>query len=101
MLDLTTGTYEPYRKPGDTPLHLHVAFNHPPTIIKNLPKSINKRLASISASEEIFDEAKPIHVATFSKSGFLPAMQFHADDGEEDTGREEEKKEEKEKYLAV
>ena len=99
-LDLKTGTYKPYRKPGDTPLYLNMASNHPPTIIKNLPKSINKRLTSISASEDIFEEAKPIYAAALSKSGFLPAMQYRADEGE-GMARAEEKKRKKRKRNII
>ena len=39
-LDLTTGKYKPYNKPGDIPLYINVKSNRPPNIIKNLPENI-------------------------------------------------------------
>ena len=40
-LDLKTGKYYPYRKPKDHPLYVNTDSNHPPTILKQLPKMIN------------------------------------------------------------
>ena len=37
-LDLHTGSYKPYKKPNDTISYIHCQSNHPPSIIKNLPK---------------------------------------------------------------
>ena len=41
-LDLTTGKYKPYNKPGNIPLYINVKSNHPPNIIKNLPETISR-----------------------------------------------------------
>ena len=38
--NLETGKYQPFRKPGDTPLYLNARSNHPPVILKNLRKAI-------------------------------------------------------------
>ena len=32
-LDLSDGTYKPYRKPNDTPVYINAASNHPPSIL--------------------------------------------------------------------
>ena len=58
-LDLRSGLYKPYNKPNDTPLYVHKNSNNPPSILKNLPAGINKRLSSLSANEEIFKQATP------------------------------------------
>ena len=39
----------------DISIFIHVNFNQPPSIIKELSNSISKRISSISSSEEIFD----------------------------------------------
>ena len=44
-LDLETGQFQPYRKPNDVPCYIHVDSNHPPQVIKQLPKMIEKRLS--------------------------------------------------------
>ena len=42
-MDLQTGKYKPYMKPNNRPLYIHKESNHPPSIIRNVPKNINKR----------------------------------------------------------
>ena len=39
--DLSTGKYKPYRKPNDDPLYINKHSNHPPSILRQLPTSIN------------------------------------------------------------
>ena len=40
--DVSTGKYKPYRKPNDDPLYINKHSNHPPSILRQLPTSINK-----------------------------------------------------------
>ena len=68
--DLDTGLYKPYNKPNNDPLYIHADSNHPPSIIKNIPLSINKRLSAISANEKIFNDAAPIYQDALEKSGY-------------------------------
>ena len=42
--DLSTGKYKPYRKPNDDPLYINKHSNHPPSILRQLPTSINKHI---------------------------------------------------------
>ena len=49
-LDLETGIYQPYRKPGDKPLYVSAFSNHPPQILKNIPKGVERRLSANSSS---------------------------------------------------
>ena len=58
-LDLNKGTHEPYLKPNNKPLYVHNESNHPPSIIKNIPLAINKRLNELSSNKESFDKASP------------------------------------------
>ena len=55
-VDLTNETVLIYRKPNDISIYIHVNFNQPPSIIKELSNSISKRISRISSSEEIFDK---------------------------------------------
>ena len=55
--DLRKDTYLPYRKP-DNP------------VIKQLPKSISKRLSDFSSNEENFEKAKPAYSDAFKKVDF-------------------------------
>ena len=47
-LDLRTAIFKPYKTPNSNLTYIHKQSNHPPSIIKNLPKSINKRLSTNS-----------------------------------------------------
>ena len=69
-LNLSDGTYKPYIKPNDVPLYVNKESNHPPSIKKNIPLSINKRLSALSSSEEIFDSIKPIYQEALYKAGY-------------------------------
>ena len=74
--DLKNETYKPYIKPGDKPTYVHSDSNHPPSILKNIPLSINKRLSKISASKEIFDAAIPMYQAELDKNGYHHTLEF-------------------------
>ncbi len=45
--DLNNGKFKPYRKPNDDLLYINRHSNHPPSIIKQLPTSINKRISAL------------------------------------------------------
>ena len=48
-LNLDKNNYKQYRKPNDTPCYINKQSNHPPMIIKEIPKMVNKRLSRISS----------------------------------------------------
>ena len=56
--DLRKGIYLPYRKPDNPPVYINSCSNYPPTVIKQLPKSISKILSDLSSNEEIFTNQK-------------------------------------------
>ena len=43
-LNLNHGSYHPYRKPNEETNYIHINSDHPPSIIKEIPQSIEKRL---------------------------------------------------------
>ena len=59
IFDLTSRTYKPFMKLNNKLLYVHRQSNHPQALLKNIPENINKRLTSISSSQEVFDEAIP------------------------------------------
>ena len=75
-LDLETGLYKPYRKPGDRPLYVSAHSNHPPQILKNLPSGIEKRLSENSANEQVFMEAAPVYQAELDRCGFSHKLKY-------------------------
>ena len=75
-LNLETGIYKPYMKPNETPLYVHKESNHPPGILRNIPQSVNNRLSSISANQEVFDQACPDYQEALKKSGYDFKLHF-------------------------
>ena len=69
-LDLSKETHRPYRKPNDHPLYVHVDSNHPPSVIKQIPLGINKRLASISSNNDVFTKSVPDYQKALTESGY-------------------------------
>ena len=66
-LNLCDNTYEPYRKPDNHPVYINKNSNHPQTVLRELPKSISKKLSEMSSNKEIFQKATPIYSAALEK----------------------------------
>ena len=79
-LDLRESTYRPYMKPNDVPLYVHRQSNHPASVLKNIPLSVNKRLSSISASEEIFEASCPPYQEALKNCGYDFKLKFQPPD---------------------
>ena len=75
--DLTLGVYSPYSKPNDIPLYVHKQSNHPPGILNNIPKAINKRISENSSNEEIFNKAAPKFQETLNKSEYKYELKYN------------------------
>ena len=70
QLDLPTNRYFPYKKPNDVPLYIHKSSNHPPNILKEIPKMTAKRLSKLSCNEEEFKKAAPEYEQVLKASGY-------------------------------
>ena len=75
-LDLRSGKYSPFRKPGTKPLYVHSKSNHPPTVIKEIPKMIEKRLSDLSYDEQEFNKVKSTYEEALASSGHRSELQF-------------------------
>ena len=67
---LKTNSYKPHMKPNSVPVCISKNSNHPLQVLKELPKTIEKRISTISSSKEISNNSKTIHKDTLEKSGF-------------------------------
>ena len=75
-LDLNTGTYKPFTKPDNEINYVHVQSNHPPNVIKQIPKSIQTRLSNLSSNEDVFNNAKPIYAEALQRSGHVHELRY-------------------------
>ena len=49
--NLSAGKYYPYNKANNDPLHIHANSNYPFSVVKQLPKMVNKRMSDLSCDE--------------------------------------------------
>ena len=75
-LNLADGTYRPYRNMDSKPMYLNTGSNHPPQIIKNIPRLVNKRLIDISSNKTVFDDAKSPYQDALIKAGHKVELKY-------------------------
>ena len=75
-LDLSSGLFKPYKKENDCPIYIHKHSNHPPTIIKNIPESVNRRLCSISSNAAVFREETTEYQTALANGGHTHKIEF-------------------------
>ena len=75
-LDLQSGKHCPYLEEGNVLQYIHSKSNHPPSIVKQIPESINRRLSNISSDEAAFEKAALIYQAALEKSGHTYKLKF-------------------------
>ena len=73
-LNLSKSTFEPYKKENDSPIYIHTSSNHPPSIIKQIPKSISCRLSDNSSNIRTF--YKYIYDNVLKYSRYRQALEF-------------------------
>ena len=75
--NLNDGTYRYYQKPSNIIQYIHVESNHPPNIIKQIPKTIEKRLSQFSSDEDIFNESAPFYEDKLHQSGYQQKLKYN------------------------
>ena len=69
-LNLNTGTYRPYMKTNTNLLYISSLSNHPPTILKNIPLEVNRRLCRLSSTKEDFMAVVEPYQETRDRAGY-------------------------------
>ena len=77
--DIEKKTYKPFIKPNDVPLYVHRNSDHPESILRNIPLVINKRISTLSSSEEIFKSVVPLYQNALDKAGYSFKMKYDPD----------------------
>ena len=75
-LNLNDGSYRPYKKPNEETNYIHVNFDHPRSISKQLPMSMEKWLSSLSSSKDIFEEAAPYYEQHISNCRYKEKLNY-------------------------
>ena len=76
-LNLNNSNYKPYHKPDNAILYIHKDSNHPPSILKQIPTSVEKRISILSYNENIFNQSKEIYQKALEKSGYWQTLKYH------------------------
>ena len=75
--NLPTKKYFPFRKANNTPLYINAFFNNPPTIIKQLPKMVSKRISDLSCNKEEFDKIKSVYESALKDSIHFSSISYN------------------------
>ena len=75
-LELANDTYRPYRKANSKLSYIHKSSNHPLHIKSTLPQMIEKRIRTLSKSQQVFDEAKLCYNQALEESGYKHKLAY-------------------------
>ena len=78
MLNLEDSIYRPYQKENNQIKYINIESNHPPSIIKQFPLSIESRLSSLSSSEEIISDSVIPYQDALNKSEYKHKLKYKA-----------------------
>ena len=76
IFNLNDGSYRPYRKPNDGTHYIHIQLDHSPSITKQLPRSIEKRLSQLSSSKDILYETTPYYEQCLASWGYNEKLTY-------------------------
>ena len=74
--DLDNNAYKPFHKENNKPIYINKYSNHPPSILKQLPKSIEKRIFETSSNKDIFDKSIKPYKDGLKESGFNEVLKY-------------------------
>ena len=77
QFNLNNGTYQTCRKPDNTPVYINKKYNHPPEVLKQLPRSIAKRISHILSDGNVFRNSIPTYSEALRKSGFNDTLTYN------------------------
>ena len=90
--DLKKREHKPYSKPNNNHLYVHTQSNHPPSIIKQIPYSVQSRLSTISSNEQVFDDAKSEYEAALHIAGHKTNIRYEPNQSSTQTQRKKTRK---------
>ena len=68
--NFTGSSYRPFNKTNNEINYMYKQSNHPPSIIRQLPLSIKRRLSKLSSNEKILNDSIPTYQEVLIKAGY-------------------------------
>ena len=68
--------YKPYTNPNNDIKYIHKDLNHPSSVIRQIPQSIESKLSILSINEKIFQEAGPTYQKALYNSGYRHTLTY-------------------------
>ena len=90
--DIKSSKYFPFRKMNDNPQYINTSSNHPPNIIKQIPKIIGQRLSKISCDKNEFDKVLPDYQKALSESGYHEKLEYQSENSNLSQNRRKRKR---------
>ena len=78
--NLTDSSYRPFNKTNNEINYIHKQSNHPPSIIKHLPLSVERSLSKLSSNEKIINDSIPIYQKALIKAGYKHKLTYQKHD---------------------
>ena len=83
--NLTDSSYRPFNKSNNEVNYIHKQSNHPPSIIKQLPLSVERWFSMLSSNEKIFNDSIPIYQEALIKAGCNHKLTYQKHDQKKKT----------------
>ena len=74
--NLINGTYQPFQKENQTLSYVHKLSNHPNHVLRQIPKSICKRINTNSSNEDMFNIHKRKYEDALRASGYSDKLEY-------------------------
>ena len=74
--NLTEEIYKPYKKPNNQLLYVNSQSNHPKSVLKHIPNSVEHRLNAISSNENVFNAAKTEYERALQSAGYNNELEY-------------------------
>ena len=86
--NLTDSSYRPFNKTNNEINYIHKQSNHHPSIIKQLPLSVERRLSKLSSNEKISNNSIPIYQEALIKAGYNNTLTYQKHDQKKDNSQQ-------------
>ena len=73
-LNFSNSNYKLYPNPDNEVLNIYKDSNRPPSIFKQTPTTIEKRISTLSSNETIFNKSNEIYQKAVEKSGYWQTL---------------------------